>query len=112
LSAEVSISGRNTGEDRESERRIDTVRIGAVRSATAYQRTSTRHRTNLDPMSRRPALPWTRLVIRMPAVIGPISRRTPANSALPEKVARVVPKKPAGPTTIKMRPQEMANTSE
>ena len=57
LSSAVMMVGKKACEVSESAPRIAVINSGAVSSATAYQRTPTRHRNNRDRSSRRPTLP-------------------------------------------------------
>jgi hypothetical protein len=75
----VTILGRNTGEASESARCTAVNTTGAVRSATAYQRVRTRHRSRLESNSRKPVRPDTTLVKRSAAVLSPASIATKKN---------------------------------
>jgi hypothetical protein len=57
LSSVVKMPGLKASEVSASALWIAVHKTGAVSSATAYQRTPTRHRSNRDRRSRSPALP-------------------------------------------------------
>ena len=64
---------RNTWEISDSGISTAVNTSGAVRSATAYQPAPTRHLLILMKRLRKPALPWTRPVNKIPDTLGPTS---------------------------------------
>jgi hypothetical protein len=107
LSVET-MAGRKTGEIRESTRSTVVSMIGAVRSATAYQRPPTRNLSNREISSRGPAFPETRTVNRMPATGGPASiAKTAAMNR--GSACQLVPARRPEPPTRRNPPQERAN---
>ena len=103
----------NAGEKTESAKSVPKTVRGAVRTAIAYQRAPILHLNQLERISRSPCFPKTKIVTRIPAIIGPVSvtRTTEMNRELevPMVCAIIIPGIPAGPIKMRSPPQEIRN---
>ena len=71
----VTGGGRKSGDSRESASNTTVIASGAVSSAPAYQRISTRHFSNRAASSRKPTRPLTSPANTRPATGGPDEQR-------------------------------------
>jgi hypothetical protein len=101
--------GINSDDRSESARSVPITEIGAVSSATAYQRTPTRHLSNRENNWRKPVRPPTMPVNRMQARLGPA---TVARYVIGKSLAISsggAGNLPGPPMTSSTPPHEMAN---
>jgi hypothetical protein len=114
------MAGRNACEVSENTPRIVVHTSGTVSSATAYQRTPTRHRNKRDRRSRKPTLPKAMAITRMPApakMRGPgrmdshPNRPTPAADVSSSSPVPSKPPVPRKATMMNPGTHESANTS-